>query len=61
VAEAEAEIGAPLAAQLPDAAMPELAPPDELAEGGSPEEIVASDPAPAANGPRRTARKQPDS
>jgi regulator of protease activity HflC (stomatin/prohibitin superfamily) len=61
VAEAEAEIGSPLAAQLPDAAMPELAPPEELAEPGTAEEIVASDPAPAANGPRRAARNQPDS
>jgi len=67
VAEAEAEIGAPLAAQLPDTPMPELAPPEELAEADSPEEIVASEPAPdpapapAANGPRRSARKQPDS
>src|SRR5437016_4342530 len=32
VAEAEAEIGAPLAAQLPDVPMPELAPPEKLAE-----------------------------
>jgi len=61
VAEAEAEIGSPLAAQLPEATMPELAAPEELAEADSPEEIVASDPAPAANGPRRAARKQPDS
>jgi len=65
VAEAEAEIGAPLAAQLPDLPVPELAAPEQLAEADSPEEIVASDPAPdpapAANGPRRTARKQPDS
>ncbi|HYA52822.1 MAG TPA: hypothetical protein VEG33_16825, partial [Streptosporangiaceae bacterium] len=65
VAEAEAEIGSPLAAQLPDATMPELAPPQEPAEADSPEEIVASDPAPdpapAANGPRRSARKQPNS
>ncbi len=67
VAEAEAEIGSPLAAQLPEAPaeapMPELAAPEELAEPESPEEIVASDPAPAAaNGPRRSARqKKPDS
>src|SRR5215475_9618046 len=67
VAEAEAEIGAPLAAQLPDTPMPELAAPEQLAEADSPEEVVASDPAPdpapapAANGPRRSARKQPDS
>jgi regulator of protease activity HflC (stomatin/prohibitin superfamily) len=61
VAEAEAEIGSPLAAQLPEAPMPELAPAEELTEADSPEEIVASDPAPAANGPRRAARKQPDS
>jgi regulator of protease activity HflC (stomatin/prohibitin superfamily) len=67
VAEAEAEIGAPLAAQLPDLPVPEIAAPEELAKADSPEEIVASDPAPAtdaapaANGPRRSARKQPDS
>jgi regulator of protease activity HflC (stomatin/prohibitin superfamily) len=62
VAEAEAEIGAPLAAQLPEATMPELAPAEELAEADSPEEIAASDTAPAAaNGPRRTAREKPDS
>jgi len=62
VAEAEAEIGSPLAAQLPEAPMPELAAPAELAEADSPEEIVASDTAPAAaNGPRRTARERPDS
>jgi regulator of protease activity HflC (stomatin/prohibitin superfamily) len=62
VAEAEAEIGAPLAAQLPDASMPELAPPDELAKADSPEQIVGSDPpAPAANGPRRTAQEKKDS
>jgi len=61
VAEAEAEIGSPLAAQLPEATMPELAAPEDLAEADSPEEIVASDPAPAANGPRRSARKQPNS
>jgi regulator of protease activity HflC (stomatin/prohibitin superfamily) len=53
VAEAEAEIGAPLAAQLPDASMPELAPPDELAQAESPEQIASSDePPPAPNGPR---------
>jgi regulator of protease activity HflC (stomatin/prohibitin superfamily) len=67
VAEAEAEIGAPLAAQLPDLPVPEIAAPEELAKADSTEEIVASDPAPAtdaapaANGPRRSARKQPDS
>jgi regulator of protease activity HflC (stomatin/prohibitin superfamily) len=63
VAEAEAEIGSPLAAQLPEPAVPELAGPEELAEAESPEEIVASDPAPAAaNGPRRRpARDKPDS
>jgi hypothetical protein len=70
VAEAEAEIGAPLAAQLPESSVPELAGPEELAEAESPEEIVASDPAPAAsdpapaaaNGPRRRpARDKPDS
>jgi hypothetical protein len=47
--------------------VPEIAAPEELAKADSPEEIVASDPAPAtdaapaANGPRRSARKQPDS
>ena len=69
VAEAEAEIGSPLAAQLPEVpepAVPELAPPEVLAQADSPEEIVASDPAPdpspaAANGPRRPARDKPDS
>jgi regulator of protease activity HflC (stomatin/prohibitin superfamily) len=63
VAEAEAEIGSPLAAQLPEATMPELAPAEDLAEAESPEEIVASDPAPAAaNGPRRAAAQdKPDS
>jgi hypothetical protein len=62
VAEAEAEIGAPLAAQLPDVPLPELAPPEKLAEADSPEEVAASDTAPAAaNGPRRTAREKPDS
>ena len=62
VAEAEAEIGAPLAAQLPDVPLPELAPPEKLAEADSPEEAAASDTAPAAaNGPRRTAREKPDS
>jgi regulator of protease activity HflC (stomatin/prohibitin superfamily) len=52
VAEAEAEIGAPLAAQLPDASMPELAPPEDLAKAEGPEEIVGSDAPPAPNGPR---------
>jgi regulator of protease activity HflC (stomatin/prohibitin superfamily) len=62
VAEAEAEIGAPLAAQLPEATMPELASPDELAKAESPEQIVGSDPsAPAANGPRRPAQEKTDS
>jgi hypothetical protein len=69
VAEAEAEIGSPLAAQLPEVpepAVPELAPPEVPAQADSPEEIVASDPAPdpspaAANGPRRRARDKPDS
>src|SRR5689334_25051520 len=49
VAEAEAEIGSPLAAQLPEVpepAVPELAPPEVPAQADSPEEIVASDPAP---------------
>jgi hypothetical protein len=62
VAEAEAEIGSPLAAQLPDVAVPEIAAPEALAEAESPEEIVAPDTSPAAaNGPRRTAREKPDS
>jgi hypothetical protein len=77
VAEAEAEIGAPLAAQLPDIPVPEIAAPEELAEAETPEEIVAPeelaeaetpeeivapDTAPAAaNGPRRAAREKPDS
>jgi regulator of protease activity HflC (stomatin/prohibitin superfamily) len=65
VAEAEAEIGSPLAAQLPEVpepAVPELAAPEELVQADGPEEIVASDPAPAAaNGPRRPARDKPDS
>jgi regulator of protease activity HflC (stomatin/prohibitin superfamily) len=52
VAEAEAEIGSPLAAQLPEASMPELAPPEELATAEGPEEIVGSDAPPAPNGPR---------
>jgi regulator of protease activity HflC (stomatin/prohibitin superfamily) len=62
VAEAEAEIGSPLAAQLPDVAVPEIAAPEALAEAEPPEEIVAPDTSPAAaNGPRRTAREKPDS
>jgi regulator of protease activity HflC (stomatin/prohibitin superfamily) len=62
VAEAEAEIGSPLAAQLPDVAVPEIAAPEALAEPDIPEEVVAPDTAPAAaNGPRRTAREKPDS
>jgi SPFH domain / Band 7 family len=70
VAEAEAEIGSPLAAQLPDVAVPEIAAPEQLAEAESPEEVVAPDTVPdtapdtasaAANGPRRTAREKPDS
>jgi hypothetical protein len=62
VAEAEAEIGAPLAAQLPDTPMPELAPPEELAKAETPEQIVGSDPsARAANGPRRRAQDKKDS
>jgi regulator of protease activity HflC (stomatin/prohibitin superfamily) len=52
VAEAEAEIGAPLAAQLPDASMPEIAPPEEPAQAESPEQIAGSDAPPAPNGPR---------
>jgi regulator of protease activity HflC (stomatin/prohibitin superfamily) len=61
VAEAEAEIGSPLAAQLPDVPVPELAPPGELAqpETAAPEQIVSSDPSAApANGPRRQAQKK---
>jgi len=61
VAEAEAEIGSPLAAQLPDVPVPELAPPEELAqpETAAPEQIVSSDPSAApANGPRRQAQKK---
>ena len=61
VAEAEAEIGSPLAAQLPDVPVPELAPPEELAqpETAAPEQIVSSDPPAApANGPRRQAQKK---
>ena len=62
VAEAEAEIGAPLAAQLPDVPVPEIAAPEEPAEAEPPEEIAAPDTAPAAaNGPRRPAREKPDS
>jgi regulator of protease activity HflC (stomatin/prohibitin superfamily) len=52
VAEAEAEIGAPLAAQLPDLPLPELAPPEELAPAEAPEQITGSDAPPPANGPR---------
>ena len=59
VAEAEAEIGAPLAAQLPDVPMPELAPPETLADAQGPEEIVSSDPGAAtANGPRRGSQEK---
>jgi regulator of protease activity HflC (stomatin/prohibitin superfamily) len=59
VAEAEAEIGAPLAAQLPDVPMPELAPPEKLADAQGPEEIVSSDPGAAtANGPRRGSQEK---
>ncbi|HEY3036984.1 MAG TPA: slipin family protein [Streptosporangiaceae bacterium] len=62
VAEAEAEIGAPLAAQLPDVPMPELAPPEKLAEAQGPEEIVSSDPGAAtSNGPRRQSPEKTDS
>ncbi len=63
VAEAEAEIGAPLAAQLPDVPMPELAPPEKLAEAQGPEEIVSSEPGAAAtsNGPRRQSPEKTDS
>jgi len=52
VAEAEAEIGSPLAAQLPDASMPELAPPEEPGQAEGPEQIASSDAPPAPNGPR---------
>ena len=59
VAEAEAEIGAPLAAQLPDVPMPELAPPEKPAEAQGPEEVVSSDPGAAtANGPRRGSQEK---
>jgi regulator of protease activity HflC (stomatin/prohibitin superfamily) len=59
VAEAEAEIGSPLAAQLPDVPMPELAPPEKLADAQGPEEIVSSDPGAAtANGPRRGSQEK---
>jgi hypothetical protein len=59
VAEAEAEIGAPLAAQLPDVPMPELAPAEKLAEAQGPEEIASSDPGAAtANGPRRGSQEK---
>src|SRR6266516_584267 len=59
VAEAEAEIGAPLAAQLPDVPMPELAPPEKLAEAQGTEEVVSSDPGAAtANGPRRGSQEK---
>jgi regulator of protease activity HflC (stomatin/prohibitin superfamily) len=52
VAEAEAEIGAPLAAQLPDVPLPERAAPEELAPAEGQEQIAGSPPPPAANGPR---------
>ena len=64
VAEAEAEIGSPLAAQIPDVPpVPELAPPEELAqpEAAAPGETSSSKPSAAANGPRRPAREKPDS
>jgi SPFH domain / Band 7 family len=51
VAEAEAEIGAPLAAQLPDLPVPELAAPEQPAQAESPEQIAGSDAPPAGNGP----------
>jgi regulator of protease activity HflC (stomatin/prohibitin superfamily) len=57
VAEAEAEIGSPLAAQLPEASVPELAPPEELAKADSPEQILGSDQAAPPNGPRRAAQE----
>jgi regulator of protease activity HflC (stomatin/prohibitin superfamily) len=65
VAEAEAEIGSPLAAQIPDVPpVPELAPPQELAqpEAATPGEIASSKPSAAANGPRRPVqeRRTPD-
>jgi regulator of protease activity HflC (stomatin/prohibitin superfamily) len=52
VAEAEAEIGSPLAAQLPDIPLPELAAPEESAKAEGPEQITGSDAPPAPNGPR---------
>jgi SPFH domain / Band 7 family len=52
VAEAEAEIGSPLAAQIPDVPVPALAPPEELAPAEGPEQIAGSDAPPAQNGPR---------
>jgi regulator of protease activity HflC (stomatin/prohibitin superfamily) len=52
VAEAEAEIGAPLAAQLPDLSVPELAAPEQPAQAESPGQIAGSDAPPAGNGPR---------
>ncbi|HYB88951.1 MAG TPA: slipin family protein [Streptosporangiaceae bacterium] len=58
VAEAEAEIGSPLAAQLPDASVPELAPPEDLAKAEGPEQILGSDSPPPANGPRPPAQEK---
>jgi regulator of protease activity HflC (stomatin/prohibitin superfamily) len=76
VAEAEAEIGAPIAAQLPDVALPELAPPEDLAtpepteqpatpepteQPAAPEQTVSSEPPVATpNGPRPSTQEQAD-
>jgi hypothetical protein len=62
VAEAEAEIGSPLAAQLPDVPVPELPPADELARPGAaaPGEVASSEPPSAANGPRRPVQEKTD-
>jgi regulator of protease activity HflC (stomatin/prohibitin superfamily) len=59
VAEAEAEIGSPLAAQIPDLPVPALAPPEELVPAEGPEQMAGSDAPPAQNGPR--APQKPDS
>src|SRR5215467_13433861 len=64
VAEAEREISHEGLPELPDSSMPELAPPDELAQAESPEQVVSSDaPPPAANGPRasRKSDSRPES
>ncbi len=59
VAEAEAEIGSPLAAQIPDAPVPELAPPEQLATAQTPEQSLSSDPAGPA-GPAGGAGSSPN-